>query len=159
VTATMTDIRHGLKMATLATMLVFGALAIPGCEQAEGETIGPRGGVVVSDDGRFSIEIPEGALDEDIEVTLTRVHCGPEDALAGCYEVGPVGLPLLYPAEVVYEVDEHMMETFGPDELAVMVENESAWNVLADRRVNLDDVTVSASAVYLSSFALVAIED
>jgi hypothetical protein len=156
--ATMTDNRHGLATATLATMVGLVALAIPGCEQAEGETIGPRGGTVISDDGRFSIEIPEGALEEEIEVTLERVPCGPEDALAGCYEAGPVGLPLLFPAEVVYEVDEHMMETFGPDDLAVVVENEDAWNVLADRRVNLDDITVSASAVYLSSFALVAIE-
>lgn len=150
----MTDIRHGLVMAALATLL-----AVTGCEQVEGETIGPRGGVVLSDDGQFSVEIPAGALDEEIEVTLHAVDCGAQDALAGCYEVGPVGLPLRRPAQVVYEVDAQMMETFGPDELAVVVENEDAWDVLADRRVDLDDITVSASAVYLSSFALVAIGD
>lgn len=152
----MTDNRHGLVMATLGAVLA--SVLATGCEEADGETIGPRGGMVISDDGRFSIEIPAGALDQEIDVTLERVECAHERALASCYEVGPVGLPLLFPAEVVYEVDERMMETFGPDELAVMVEREDDWSILADRRVDPQDVTVSASAVYLSSFALVAID-
>lgn len=138
------------RWALAATTLV----SVTGCE-AEGETIGPRGGVLVSDDGRFSLEIPPGALDQEIEITLQAVPCGRADALVECYEVGPVGLPLQFPAEVVYEVDEVMMETFGADELAVVVEKEDDWNLLADRKVDRDDATISASVVFLSSFALV----
>lgn len=138
----------------LATALV--ALAALGCEAEEGDTIGPRGGVVISDDGLFSLEIPEGALDTEVAITIEQVDCHRADALASCYEVGPVGLPLLLPAEVVYEVDEQMLQTFEGHELAVMSEKADDWNYLADRDVDENEVTVSASAVYLSSFALVA---
>ncbi len=145
----MNDIRMLLATALLA-------LVTAGCDDSDGETIGPRGGVVVSDDGLFSLEIPEGALDAEVEITIEQVPCHRADALANCYEVGPVGLPLLFPAEVVYEVDERMLETFEGHELAVMTEKADDWNYLADRDVDPEEVTVSASAVYLSSFALVA---
>ena len=145
----MNDIRMMLATALLA-------FAAVGCDAGDGETIGPRGGVVVSDDGLFSLEIPEGALETEVEITIEQVECDRADALANCYEVGPVGLPLLFPAEVVYEVDEQMLQTFEGHELAVMSEKADDWNYLADRDVDTEEVTVSASAVYLSSFALVA---
>jgi hypothetical protein len=67
-----------------------------------------------------------------------------------------VGTPLLFPAEVIYEVDPEMFDHFRPDELAVMVEKANKWNYLADRHVDAEIQIVSASAVYLSSFALVS---
>jgi hypothetical protein len=132
------------------------ALTVLGCDVEEGETVGPRGGVVISDDGLFSLEIPAGALEQDVDITIDRVPCQRADVLGACYEVGPVGLPLLLPAEVIYEVDAQMLRTFAPDELAVVVERDDDWSYLSDRMVDQQDITVSASAVYLSSFALVS---
>ena len=131
-----------------------------GCSQDEdATTVGPRGGVITSEDGRFSVEIPAGALDQEIDITIEQVDCEMDestDALAECYEVGPVGLPLLFPAKVTYEVDDSMFDLVSPEAIAVAVEKEEHWNLLADRKVETGAAKVTASAVYLSAYALVA---
>lgn len=143
---------HIVKIALAAAVLVTG------CDEGEGTTVGPRGGTVVSDDGHFSIEIPEGALEQDVEITIDEVECAQAEAIGPCYEVGPVGLPLLFPGEVVYELDPEMMHGLHAEQLAVLVEREDAWKPLADHRVDMGNEIVTASAVYLSSYAVVTVE-
>lgn len=141
---------HIVKIALAAAVLVTG------CDEGEGTTIDERGGFIVSDDGRFSIEIPEGALDHEVDITIEEVECMQPNSIGPCYEVGPIGLPLLFPAEVVYELDEEMMEGVFAEELEVLIEGEDDWRPLPDRRVDMGNEIVTASAVYLSSYAVVA---
>jgi hypothetical protein len=58
---------------------------------------------------------------------------------------------------VIYELDERMLQAASPDALVVVVERSEDWGVLADRDVDLEEETISASALYLSSFAVVAV--
>ena len=140
-----------MKQGALVLSIVA---SVAGCQQEEGTPIGPRGGIISSADGHFSVEIPGGALTEEVAITIEEVDCEPNQAIDACFEVGPVGLPLLRPATVTYQVDEQMLEDFAPEALTVLVEGEEAWAELADRSV--DSRAVTASAVYLSSFALIA---
>ncbi|MCB9713264.1 MAG: hypothetical protein H6712_05375 [Myxococcales bacterium] len=140
---------HIVKIALAAAVLVTG------CDEGESTTVGSRGGMVVSADGQFSIEIPEGALEHDVDITIEQVDCMQPNAIGPCYEVGPVGMPLLFPAEVVYELDEEMMEGLRAEELEVLVERDHDWRPLPDHRVDMADEVVTASAVYLSSYAVV----
>jgi hypothetical protein len=137
-------------------MVWMAGLLAPACAvvEGDGESMGPRGGVLTSDDGRFTIAIPEGALAEDVDLTIDTVECSRPDALMTCYEVGPVGLVLALPAEIVVQLDHEMLD--DPDALEVVVERSSDWTVLADRDVDVEDETISASALYLSSFTVVA---
>ncbi|MBL8946376.1 MAG: hypothetical protein JNK45_24635 [Myxococcales bacterium] len=147
-------------MARLTKMLFVACVLATGCDLA-GETMGPRGGTVVSEDGRFSLEIAPGALDHDVEVTIATVACGAMDqtALGSCYEVGPRGTAFLFPARVTFELDADGVAGVTVDHLALSGRREHGWDLLADRAVDLEDGTVSASALYLSSFALVSVED
>ncbi|MBL4688713.1 MAG: hypothetical protein JKY37_29260 [Nannocystaceae bacterium] len=129
--------------------------AIGGCEQQDGTVVGPRGATMTSDDGRFTLEVPAGALAESVEITIDEVDCEPADAVDTCYEVGPVGLALLTPARVIYDVDTAMFDDFQTDDLALVGEGREAWSELADPRFELLEGSVSASAVYLTSYALV----
>ena len=140
--------------------LAFAAAAIlsTGCDQGEGTTVGPRGGVVASEDGRFTLEIPEGALEHEVEITIEEVECDPPTAIDTCYEMGPVGLPLLFPGTIVYDVDPEELDGLTADDLTVLVEREEDWKPLADHRVDMVEAQVTASAVYLSSFAVVVVE-
>lgn len=140
---------HIFKLTIAAVVLTTG------CDVAEGTPVGPRGGFVVSDDGRFSLEIPEGALDQEIDITIDEVDCEQPDSLGPCYEVGPIGLPLLFPGTITYELDPGAMDGVDIDSVAVLIEREEDWKPLADHRVNMRDEVVTASAVYLSSFAVV----
>lgn len=125
-----------------------------GCDQ-DGVEIDSRGGVVVSDDGRFSLEIPEGALDGPVAITLDEVPCEQDGTLGPCYEVGPIGLPLNFPATVTYNLDTGMLDGVDVTELEVLTADEVDWHPLADRQVDMGDESVSASAVYLSSYMVV----
>lgn len=147
-------------MARLTKMLFVACVLGAGCDLA-GETMGPRGGTVVSEDGRFSLEIAPGALDHDVEITIATVACGAMDqtAVGACYEVGPRGTAFLFPAKVTFELDGDSLAGVRADHLALSGRREHGWDLLADRAVDLEDGTVSASALYLSSFALVAVED
>ncbi len=146
-------------MNHIAHMMLAAAVLVTGCSEEDGTSVGPRGGVVVSDDGLFSLEIPAGALDQDVDITVDEVACEQATAIGPCYEVGPVGMPLLYPGTVVYTLDDDTLAAVGStDTLEVLTEREEDWKPLADRHVDMSTVTVTASAVYLSSYAVVAMD-
>lgn len=142
--------RHTASLICALTLLV-GATA--GCD-TQGETVGFRGGTVVSEDGRFALEIPQGALDHEVEIVIDEIEC--DVAVDGiCYEVHPLGTSFLKPVRATYELGGMNM---NPEAMALVVERESDWNKLADRDVDLEDAVVAASAMYLSAFAVVSLE-
>ena len=79
--------------ARTAFALLLASTIATGCDAFDGEGIGPEGGVVVSEDGRMSLEVPAGALDETVEITIEVVQ-GPEGAASDMYVLEPVGLRL-----------------------------------------------------------------
>lgn len=147
-------------MTRLAKLLCSISVLVTGCDLA-GEIVGPRGGTVVSDDGRFSVEIAEGALEEMVEITIEERECSTMhiEAVGPCYEVGPRGTAFLFPARVVVELDGGDIAGVGAERLALSSQRDSKWGLLADRDYDLDDGTLSASAAYLSSFAVVTVSD
>lgn len=142
-----------LTARTAFALLLTSAVAT-GCDAFEGEGIGPDGGIVVSDDGRMSLEVPPGALDETVEITIEVVE-GPEGAASDMYVLEPMGLVFAYPTELVYDYDD---ETAGEDEaeaLTFMAQREADWAYLPDQIVDTDDQTVSASIMSLASVTVV----
>jgi len=142
-------------MNHIAKAALVALVSMTGCSEDEGTPIDDRGGVVVSDDGRFTLEIPPGALDQEVVITVDEVECEQDTVVGPCYEVGPVGLPLLFPGEVAYELDAVDLDGLDLEALSVLTEREDAWQPLADRDVDMGHGLVTASAVYLSSYAVV----
>ena len=141
-----------MKLAKLATTCLA-LVTLAACDAA-GEGIGPEGGVVVSDDGRLTLDIPEGALGDPVEITIEEVDDLPEDALGPAYRVEPVGTVFEGPVQVVYNFGARGMEVDSSD-VALVVERGSEWTVMPDRRVYGEEGLVSASALYLSTFCVV----
>jgi len=144
---------HIVKLAFAAAMILT-----TGCNEEQGTPIGPRGGVVASEDGRFTLEIPEGALDHEVDITIEEVECEQPTAIDTCYEIGPVGMPLLFPGTIVYDVDPEELDGLSAEELTVLTEREEDWKPLADHRIDMAHAQVTASAVYLSSYAVVVMD-
>ena len=141
-----------MKLATLATA-VLAWVTVTGCDAA-GDGIGPEGGQVVSDDGRLTIDIPEGALEEPVEITIEEADDLPEGALGPAYRVLPVGTVFEAPVHVLYNYGARGMEV-DPDDVELVVEREHEWAVLPDRHVYAEEGIVAASALYLSTFCVV----
>lgn len=152
----------GLKVKLGMTMTLLAALAASGCDEGI-ETIGPEGGTVTSHDGRVTLEIPPGALDREITVTIGEVDDGPEGAIGFAYEIEPRLTMLHRPALLTYD-----LMPAGPegtesldlleaemDDVSLVTEKGTHWDRMADRNVDPELGTVSASVMFFSAYAVV----
>lgn len=145
---------------TLAAVLCFSVLA--GCDAQDGETVGPRGGIVMSDDGRLTLDIPAGALDEDVAIRIEALDEAPRGTVGTVYAIEPAGLALFVPAELTYDLtadeSDRSLDLTGVemDDLLLITEKNARWQPLADRSVDADAQTVSASVLFLSSYAVLS---
>lgn len=137
--------------------LVLTATVATGCDALDSDRIDHEGGVIVSEDGRMALEIPPGALDEAVEITIERVE-GPEGSASALYVVEPLGLTFDRPAVLVYDYDAETLGDAAPEALTMVAHRELSWAYLGDQLVDDDDQTVSASVMALSSVAVI-IED
>lgn len=142
------------------SVLALGLAFVPGCDQAD--TVGPEGGIVESRDGRLILEIPEGALADDVEITIERVEYGPEGALGSTYEIEPRLTQLQFPARLTYDlaVDNDGAQSLdlastNMDGATLVTEKAEGWAALADHDVDEDAGLVSASVLFFSSYAVV----
>ncbi len=150
------------RLAAFALALAAAGAMLGGCDQGSGTPVGPEGGVVVSEDGRLSLEIPAGALDETLDISIHAVEDGPEGdhSAIRAYAIEPLGTPLVLPARVEYDwtvdpVDTLSSASGSMDDPTLVIERGPEWRQLADRDIDLDAGYVSASAHYLGVVAVV----
>jgi hypothetical protein len=148
----------------MATKTILGVLALStvlaGCEAEDQTTIGPRGGVVTSADGRVTLEIPAGALDHEVVVSIGEVDEGPDGALGTVYEIEPRFEQLRKPATITFDVAapegaEALDLADDMNDVVVVTEHATDWRSLADHQIDEDAETISASVLYFSSYAIV----
>lgn len=143
---------------TLATVLTLCVLA--GCD-SQGETVGPRGGVVMSDDGRVTLDIPEGALTEDVEVTIEVVDADVNSGTA-VYAIEPANFALLRPATLSYDLaadyEDRSLDLSAADmnNLVLVTEKSGRWQAMSDRDLDVDAGILSASVLFFSSYTVVS---
>jgi hypothetical protein len=145
------------------TILALGLAFVPGCDSAD--TVGPEGGVVESRDGRVVLEIPEGALSSDVEVTIERVDYGPDGSVGYTYEIEPRLTQLRFPARLTYDLEANAegmesLDLAGSDmsDATLVTEKAEGWSPLADHDVDEEAGLLSASVMFFSSVAIVVEE-
>jgi len=119
------------------------------CGMSSNDLIGPEGGTLRSDDGLFTLDIPEGALSEDVEMSIHDIDCE-LDGEAGCYEVRPVGIAFSEPAVASYEATELM----SMESVSIVALGTNGWWPLADADLDREEEVITASVMYLSSFSV-----
>lgn len=119
------------------------------CGLDSSEFIGPEGGVVISEDGRLSLEVPEGALSKPTEVSVEQVECE-EEGQADCYSVGPAEIQFSRPVMVVYEAGE-LPEM---DDVALLYKGANGWMRMADAQVDTEDEIVMGTIMFASSISV-----
>lgn len=67
-------------------------------------TIGPNGGTVVSADGALQLDIPEQALAQDTDITVTPISDLAPLGVGAAWRIEPAGLTLSVPATISYFV-------------------------------------------------------
>ena len=127
------------------------ALLAAGCP-AEGEenTIGPRGGTLVSDDGELTVEVRPGALEEAIPAQIFRTDTC-EGEYVACYAFEPWGVMLGAPATAVFEHDAAAV-------LQLRVEGADGWSPMPDPGFNDHEGTVWGTLMYLTSLEVSTVD-
>lgn len=138
-------------MPTLAAVLV--ATLATGCDVDMGTEVGPRGGIVTSEDGRVTLEVPAGALLDTVPISIEEIDDGPENASGPTYAVEPYGVTFLRPAHLTYDVSDGLMD--NPDKARLVTERDDGWEMLGDRNVDTERGEVTASLLFASPVCLV----
>lgn len=136
--------------------------SVPASEN--GDTIGPDGGSITSEDGMFIVEVPAGALSTELELGVTLVS--PSDAgldpslLAGhVYELNPDGTVFERPVITTRILSAAALGVEGDDLpfFHVFQGSGDEWDALSTETSREDDVIrVRAAVEHFSSNAAVA---
>ena len=148
----MSDMRLTRRMLGIASAALAASLAF-GCDFDTGTEVGPRGGIVASEDGRVTLEIPAGALLDTVPISIEQIDDGPEDASGPTYTVEPYGVTFLRPAHLSYDVSDGLME--NPEQARLVTERDDGWEMLGDRNVDTERGEVSASLLFASAICLI----
>jgi hypothetical protein len=141
-----------LTRTAFAALLLASTVAT-GCDLAVGDEIGRDGGVVVSDDGRVSLEIPAGALDEAVEITIEAV-AGPHGSASDLYVMEPMGLVFERPVVVTFDYDDELLGDAEAEDLTMVAQRDADWAYVGDQLVDDEDQTLSASLLALSAITV-----
>lgn len=140
---------------TLILTLAASVMTVAACDGDGADTIGARGGVLVSPDGKLVLEVPEGALDRDVFATIGEIDDCADD-LDRCYEIEPFGTILRLPAKITYHYDLEQEARVVEEDLALVGRRDDGWARLADRRVDVESGTVAATTMSFSSYTISA---
>jgi alpha-tubulin suppressor-like RCC1 family protein len=123
--------------------------------------LGPDGGTVITPDGAVALEVPAGAVQEDVEITVTPVTTPPPDTgvLPGAlYDFGPDGLVFDAPTRLTIAYDPAALPAGTDESELVMLGSEDGawWSEILTSVVDTDAHTVSALipgfSLYAASF-------
>jgi len=124
------------------------------CTPSSTDSIGPEGGIVVSPDRRFTLEVPPGALAVRVHLTIDLAEAWPAGALGPVFEVRPSGTTFAKPATLVYRYQSGDIAPAVPADLRMGVAVGPEWSVLpttVDASMNV----VTAQTTHLSTYGLI----
>lgn len=148
-------------VSSAALFLVSGA----GCSSrgevsAQRETpsevaVGPRGGTVVSEDGRLTVVIPEGALTAEAAVRITETSDVPPGALGHAYAITPDDLELHVPVTISLRYEDGDLPPGDVEAIDVAFVVGDEWVSAGFASPEDDPKAVSAYSTHFSRWALV----
>lgn len=150
----MMQMLTNLRKGRLPAVLLAAAVLLTGCgwgDETDDPTqpgppvgIGPSGGQVVAGDGLAMVTIPEGALDQVVEISVTPAADPPAGAVPGTvYDFGPDGTQFAVPVTVAVAYDPAQL----PEATAENLLQLCAWD--SDAWLPLDEFTLHAGSNYL----------
>ncbi len=131
---------------------------------ATGTLVGPAGGTVASPDGMLVLEIPEGALDETVDVVVERL----QDALfvgnplyvtGTAWNLEPDRLQLRERATLRIHYDpSNVPAGVSHDRLRLRVrdQDQNLWRAMERHRLRLQEHAVEADIEHFSMYAVIA---
>ncbi|MFZ5467895.1 MAG: hypothetical protein ACOZIN_00545 [Myxococcota bacterium] len=145
-------------MRVAAFVAALWTLSLAGCGNAPGEatgSVGPRGGTVCVEDRRICLDVPSGALENEVGFRIQLSSTPAPGAIGDTWDIGPTGTTFLSPARVAIRYD--LVPDAGnlnPALLRVYTEQEGEWVPLLEPSLDRVASTVKGGVLHLSPFAI-----
>jgi hypothetical protein len=114
--------------------------------------IGPMGGSLGI--GAVSVTIPQGALDQEIVLSISPITPPPVGAVGLAYDLGPTGTQFNVPIEIAFSYANGVGGP-SPSNLAVATLAGNTWQALSAPSTDPQAFTVGGKTTHLSPYALV----
>lgn len=137
----------------LLAALVSVSATLTGCDEGGFTTVDERGGWVVSDDGRVSLDVPPDALEGPTDLAIEISDAPHPGGHTTTYTLQPEGMPLLLPATLLFDLDD------ADANVDLVMRGPDSWAPMADRDISSgargDAVSVTGSVLYFADVTIV----
>jgi ZU5 domain len=170
---------HRIRMLRLATLLILIALGA-GCPAKDSDgsasdggpevssdahdahddapvimasrTVSSAGGEVKTQDGALAVQVPSGALDHNVKITVESTAAPASGSVGSVFEIGPTGTQFKQPVTI-------SLKYAGEDtsDLRVATYADGMWQVLPNVAFDAEHHTISGDTMHLSPYALVRV--
>ncbi|MCI0528344.1 MAG: hypothetical protein L0Y56_12965, partial [Nitrospira sp.] len=120
--------------------------------------IGPAGGLVTSDDGTASVNIPPGALSQETTIIALTVSNPASGNIGPAYDFGPNGTTFNQPVTISFTYDDTALPS-GTNETDLKLGNlvNNQWQEVAGSTVNTASNIVSGTTTTFSVYGVIAV--
>lgn len=120
------------------------------------QVIGPAGGSISSADGKTTLVVPAGALDNDQTITMQPIESKvPNGMETGAFRFGPNGLHFKKPAQLVLNYSSAGADDLFSPELLLLATQaaDHTWKVIPGLTINKDAKTITAPINHFTDYA------
>jgi hypothetical protein len=118
------------------------------------QTIGPEGGILVSEDGSVTLTVPEDAVSSDTEFSIQPITNNLHGGIGGAYRIEPGDVPFNQPVEITVHYTEDDLTGTTPEALGLAYQDEDGiWYKLQNTTINPVAKTLTVSTDHLSDWA------
>jgi hypothetical protein len=122
------------------------------------KTIGANGGVITNEDGRVSVKIPPGALEEDATISIEPITSTlPYTAGPGAFRLLPEGLHFKKPVTITFSYNDSIVRGSSPEVLHIAYQDGSGvWKAIRALQHDKLNKRVSVQSTHFSDWAVFA---
>lgn len=116
--------------------------------------VGAQGGSLASSDDSLRLEIPAGALDGDVNVSITPTTTTVGGSVGQVFELGPAGTTFKVPIKVTFRYGGVDLKGGAPTKLYAATVEGSAWRALDGRTLDEAARTVAGTTTHFSIYGM-----
>src|SRR5262252_5244741 len=124
----------------------------PAHSEMASATMSSEGGEVKTQDGALAVQVPGGALDHDVKVTVVSATAPAAGSVGTVFEIGPTGTQFNQSVTMALKYSGTDMS-----DLRVATYADGAWQVLPNYAIDAEHHTISGTTMHLSPYALVRV--
>lgn len=116
-------------------------------------TIGPGGGVAMSDDSRMRVVVPAGALGSDVDIGVQLITAEAPGATGPAYRLTPEGMTFNTPVNLVFQYDSVDLLGTAPELLWIASQQaDGSWLLATGVVLDPGSSTLSVPATHFSDW-------